>query len=41
MTVKQVFYQAVVRGYVLKDKGGYGFVQRDLKKMRWDYWEKN
>jgi hypothetical protein len=38
MTVRQVFYQAVVRGYVNKtDKGpgnGYGFVQRDLVIMR-------
>jgi hypothetical protein len=38
MTVRQVFYQAVVRGYVHKtDKGpgnGYGFVQRDLVDMR-------
>ena len=35
MTVRQVFYQAVVRNYVEKTEQGYGFVQQDLGKMRW------
>jgi hypothetical protein len=36
MTVRQVFYRAVVKGYVDKSERGYGFIQRDLVKMRWD-----
>ena len=36
MTVRQVFYQAVVRDFVEKTEKGYGYVQRDLVKMRWD-----
>lgn len=34
-TVRQVFYQAVVRGLVSKDEGrGYKLVQRRLVKLR-------
>jgi hypothetical protein len=36
MTVRQVFYRAVVKGWVEKTERGYGFIQRDLVKMRWD-----
>jgi len=36
MTVRQVFYRAVVKGWVEKTETGYGFVQRDLVRMRWD-----
>jgi len=36
MTVRQVFYRAVVKGYVEKTEQGYGFIQRDLVQMRWD-----
>ena len=36
MTVRQVFYRAVVKGYVEKSQKGYGFIQRDLVKMRWE-----
>jgi hypothetical protein len=36
MTVRQVFYRAVVKGWVEKTEKGYGYVQRDLVKMRWD-----
>jgi hypothetical protein len=35
MTVRQVFYRAVVKGYVGKTDKGYGCVQRDLADMRW------
>jgi hypothetical protein len=35
MTVRQVFYRAVVKGYVEKTEKGYGFVQRNLVDMRW------
>jgi hypothetical protein len=35
MTVRQVFYRAVVKGWVEKTEKGYGYVQRDLVKMRW------
>ena len=34
MTVRQVFYQASVRGIVDKTEQGYGRVQRDLVAMR-------
>jgi hypothetical protein len=34
MTVRQVFYRAVVKGYVEKTEKGYGYIQRDLVKMR-------
>jgi hypothetical protein len=34
MTVRQVFYQAVVRNYVEKTEKGYGMIQRDLANMR-------
>ena len=34
MTVRQVFYQAVVRGLVEKEETGYDKVQADLTKMR-------
>ena len=34
MTVRQVFYQASVRGFVEKSEGGYNKVQTDLTKMR-------
>src|SRR5262249_50171555 len=36
MTVRQVFYQATVRGLVEKGETGYGKVQLDLTKMRRD-----
>jgi hypothetical protein len=36
MTVRQVFYRAVVKGWVEKTEKGYGYVQRDLVKMRWE-----
>jgi hypothetical protein len=36
MTVRQVFYRAVVKGYVEKTERGYGFIQRDLAQMRRD-----
>src|SRR2546430_3726438 len=36
LTVRQVFYRAVVKGYVEKTEQGYGFIQRDLSKMRWN-----
>src|SRR5262249_40298860 len=36
MTVRQVFYQATVRGLVEKAETGYGKVQLDLTKMRRD-----
>ena len=34
MTVRQVFYQATVRGLVPKTEGGYAMVQTDLTIMR-------
>ena len=34
MTVRQVFYQATVRGIVEKTEGGYAKVQTDLAEMR-------
>src|SRR5262245_64192496 len=34
MTVRQVFYQATVRGLVEKAESGYGKVQTDLTVMR-------
>ncbi len=34
MTVRQVFYQATVRGLVEKDEAGYDRVQRDLVHLR-------
>jgi hypothetical protein len=34
MTVRQVFYQASVRGIVDKSEAGYGIVQTDLVQMR-------
>jgi hypothetical protein len=34
MTVRQVFYQATVRGLVEKSESGYGMVQTDLTVMR-------
>src|SRR5256714_6235070 len=34
MTVRQVFYQATVRGLVEKSEAGYGKVQTDLTVMR-------
>jgi len=34
MTVRQVFYQATVRGIVEKDEAGYAKVQTDLVQMR-------
>jgi hypothetical protein len=34
MTVRQVYYRAVVKGYVEKTGQGYGYVQRDLVYMR-------
>jgi hypothetical protein len=34
MTVRQVFYQATVRGLVEKSEAGYGKVQTDLVQMR-------
>jgi len=36
MTVRQVFYQATVRGIVEKTEAGYGQVQRELAKLRRD-----
>jgi hypothetical protein len=36
MTVRQVFYQATVRGIVEKAETGYSKVQIDLTKMRRD-----
>ena len=36
MTVRQVFYQATVRGVVAKTEDGYGKVQRMLADMRRD-----
>jgi hypothetical protein len=36
MTVRQVFYQATVRGLVEKAESGYAKVQVDLTKMRRD-----
>ena len=38
MTVRQVFYQAVVRGLVEKEETGYNKVQADLTKMRVEGW---
>ena len=42
MTVRQVFYQATVRGLVEKTEAGYGKVQSDLTVLRKDetlpYW---
>ena len=35
MTVRQVFYQATVRGIVEKAESGYAKVQNDLTLMRW------
>jgi hypothetical protein len=35
MTVRQVFYRAVVKNYVEKTEKGYGFIQRNLSDMRW------
>ena len=29
MTVRQVFYRAVVKGYVEKTEKGYGYIQRE------------
>jgi hypothetical protein len=40
MTVRQVFYQAVVHNYVEKTEQGYRFIQQDLQKMRWKYVDK-
>src|SRR4051794_41060120 len=34
MTVRQVFYQATVRGIIEKSEAGYTKVQTDLVKMR-------
>jgi hypothetical protein len=34
MTVRQVFYQATVRGIIEKTEDGYGKVQSDLVRMR-------
>jgi hypothetical protein len=34
MTVRQVFYQATVRGLVEKEESGYDKVQTDLTKLR-------
>jgi hypothetical protein len=34
MTVRQVFYQATVRGLVQKEESGYDKVQTDLTKLR-------
>ena len=34
MTVRQVFYQATVRGLVEKAESGYGKIQTDLTIMR-------
>jgi len=34
MTVRQVFYQATVRGIVEKTEAGYAKVQNDLVLMR-------
>ena len=34
MTVRQVYYRAVVKGYIEKTGQGYGYVQRDLVYMR-------
>jgi hypothetical protein len=34
MTVRQVYYRAVVKGYIEKTEKGYGFVQRDIADMR-------
>jgi hypothetical protein len=34
MTVRQVFYRCVVKGWVEKTEKGYGFVQRNLANMR-------
>ena len=34
MTVRQVFYQATVRGLVEKTEAGYAKVQTDLAQMR-------
>ena len=34
MTVRQVFYQATVRGLVEKAEAGYAKVQADLVQMR-------
>ena len=36
MTVRQVFYQATVKGLVEKSEAGYGKVQTDLALMRRD-----
>jgi hypothetical protein len=36
MTVRQVFYRAVVHNYVEKTEKGYGFIQRNLNDMRWN-----
>ena len=34
MTVRQVFYRCVVKGYVEKTESGYSLIQQDLVKMR-------
>jgi hypothetical protein len=34
MTIRQVYYRAVVKGYIEKTEKGYGFVQRDVADMR-------
>ena len=36
MTVRQVFYQATVKGLVEKSEAGYGKVQTDLALIRRD-----
>src|SRR5262249_6490641 len=36
MTVRQVFYRAVVKGWIEKTEKGYGMIQRDLVRLRWD-----
>jgi hypothetical protein len=36
MTVRQVFYRAVVHNYVEKTEKGYGFIQKNLNDMRWN-----
>jgi hypothetical protein len=38
MTVRQVFYQATVRGLIEKTEAGYAKVQTDLVAMRRDGW---
>jgi hypothetical protein len=36
MTVRQVYYRAVVKGMVEKNGRGYAFVQKRLRDRRWD-----